>query len=313
MSDALADRFERSRPRLRSVAYRMLGSATEADDAVQEAWLRLDRTGPGGIDNLDAWLVTVVGRVCLDMLRSRTARREAALDATVTEPAVATEAGPEQEAELADSVGLALLVVLETLTPAERLAFVLHDLFGVSFDEIAPIVGRTPEAARQLASRARRRVRAQPSSGQLASGQLASGQPSAQPSSAQLSPGQLTPSPSPSPSPVGASREIVEAFLRAARGGEVETLLTLLDPDIRMRVDGAAADRPGGAPAVARFFAGKAHSARPALIDGALGIAVVFDGEVRILLRLTTANGRIIELDSVLDPAAVASYSVSLV
>jgi RNA polymerase sigma factor (sigma-70 family) len=288
----------------------MLGSATEAEDAVQEAWLRLDRTGPGGIDNLDAWLTTVVGRVCLDMLRSRTSRREAALDATVTEPVVAAEAGPEQEAELADSVGLALLVVLETLTPAERLAFVLHDLFGVSFDEIAPIVGRTSEAARQLASRARRRVRAQPSSAQLSSGQLVSGQPSsAQPPSAQLSPGQLTPS----PSPVGASREIVEAFLRAARGGEVETLLTLLDPDIRMRVDGAAADRPGGAPAVARFFAGKAQSARPALIDGALGIAVVFDGEVRILLRLTTANGRIIELDSVLDPAAVASYSVSLV
>jgi RNA polymerase sigma-70 factor (ECF subfamily) len=286
MSDVLADRFERSRPRLRSVAYRMLGSAPEADDAVQEAWLRLDRTGPDGIDNLDAWLVTVVGRVCLDMLRSRTARREASLDATVTEPAAATDAGPEQEAELADSVGLALLVVLEALTPAERLAFVLHDMFGVSFDEVAPIVGRSPEAARQLASRARRRVRAQPSSS-----------PSRSPSSR---------------SPVGASREIVDAFLRAARGGEVETLLTLLDPDIRMRINGAAADQPGGAPTVARFFAGKAHSARPALIDGALGIAVVIGGEVRILLRLTVADGRITEMDSVLDPAAVASHEVSL-
>jgi RNA polymerase sigma factor (sigma-70 family) len=278
MSDVLADRFEQSRPRLRSVAYRMLGSAAEAEDAVQEAWLRLVRTGPDGIDNLDAWLITVVGRVCLDMLRSRTSRREASWEVTATEPAASTDASPEQEAELADSVGVALLVVLETLTPAERLSFVLHDMFGVSFDEVAPIVGRTSDAARQLASRARRRVRAQPS-----------------------------------PPQVGASRELVDAFLRAARGGEVETLLTLLDPDIRMRVDGLPADRPGGAPAVARFFAGKAQSARPALIDGVLGIAVVLGGEVRILLRLSAADGRITELDSVLDPSAVAAYEVVFV
>ena len=278
MSDVLADRFEQSRPRLRAVAYRMLGSGAEAEDAVQEAWLRLDRAGPDGIDNLDAWLITVVGRVCLDMLRSRTSRREASLDASVTEPVAAPGAGPEQEAELADSVGLALLVVLQTLTPTERLAFVLHDMFGVSFDEVAPIVGRSPDAARQLASRARRRVRAQPE-----------------------------------PPRTGASREIVDAFLRAARGGEVETLLTLLDPDIRTRVDGVASDQPGGAPAVARFFAGKAQSARPALIDGVLGIAVVLGGKVAILLRLTTVDGRITELDTVTDPSAVAAVDVSFV
>jgi RNA polymerase sigma factor (sigma-70 family) len=278
MSDVLAARFERSRPRLRSVAYRMLGSATEADDAVQEAWLRLDRTGPDGIDNLDAWLITVVGRVCLDMLRSRTSRRESSWEVTPAEPAASADAGPEQEAELADSVGLALIVVLQALTPAERLAFVLHDMFGVSFDEVAPIVGRTPEAARQLASRARRRVRAQPS-----------------------------------PPDAGASREIVDAFLRAARGGEVETLLTLLDPDVRLRVDGAATDQPGGALAVARFFAGKAQSARPALIDGALGIAVVFGAEVGILLRLSEVDGQITVLDAVTDPSAVAACDVAFV
>jgi RNA polymerase sigma factor (sigma-70 family) len=274
MGEVPADRFERSRPRLRAVAYRMLGSAAEADDAVQEAWLRLDRTGPAGIGNLDAWLITVVGRVCLDMLRSRTSRREAPWDAAMTEPV----AGPEQEAELADAVGLALFVVLETLTPAERLAFVLHDLFGVSFEEVAPIVGRSPDAARQLASRARRRVRDQPS-----------------------------------PPEVGASREIVDAFLRAARGGEVETLLTLLDPDVRMRVDGALSDQMDGAPAVARFFAGKAQQAQPALIDGVLGVTVVLGGEVRILLRLSTTDGRITEVDVVTDPPAVAEFEVVLV
>jgi RNA polymerase sigma factor (sigma-70 family) len=279
MSEMLAERFERSRPRLRAVAYRMLGSTAEAEDAVQEAWLRLDRAGAGGIDNLDAWLTTVVGRVCLDMLRSRTSRREAAWDATATEPVASADPGPEQQAELADSVGLALLVVLEALSPTERLAFVLHDMFGVSFDEIAPIVGRSPDAARQLASRARRRVRSDPG---------------------------------PADGPVaGASREIVDAFLRAARGGEVETLLTLLDPDVRLRVDGASADGPGGAPAVARFFAGKAQSAVPALIDGVLGIAVMFGGRPGILLRLTTEDGRITRLDAVIEPSAVAAFTVT--
>jgi RNA polymerase sigma-70 factor (ECF subfamily) len=280
MSDALASEFELRRPRLRAVAYRMLGSAAEAEDAVQEAWLRLDRTGRDGIGNLEAWLTTVVGRVCLDMLRSRTSRREASLDAAVTSlPAAsfsAPESGPENEAELADSVGIALIVVLEALTPTERLAFVLHDMFGVSFDEIAPIVGRSPSAARQMASRARRRVRGN--------------------------------------SPVsssGASRELVDAFLRAARGGEVETLMTLLDPDVRLR----SSSEPGvsGASDVARFFAGRAQSARPALIDGAMGIAVLnAEGQPWILMLLAiAADGRIAAMEAILGDA-VADFEVSV-
>jgi RNA polymerase sigma factor (sigma-70 family) len=273
MSDVLAAEFEQCRPRLRSVAYRMLGSAAEADDALQETWLRLDRTGRDGIGNLEAWLTTVVGRVCLDMLRTRTARREASLDAAVTAPPAAPGPTPDQEAELADSVGLALLVVLETLSPSERLAFVLHDLFGVSFDEIAPIVGRSPDAARQLASRARRRV-----------------QGSSHPAG-------------------GASRELVDAFLRAARGGEVETLLGLLDPDVRLHGTGDAAGIHG-ASSVARFFAGRAQSGRPALIDGALGVAVLnTDGQPWILLRLTEKDGRITALAGVRGEA-VASHDV---
>ncbi|MEV6843036.1 sigma-70 family RNA polymerase sigma factor [Actinoplanes sp. NPDC051411] len=274
MRDGLASEFELSRPRLRAVAYRMLGSAAEAEDAVQEAWLRLDRAGRAGIGNLEAWLTTVVGRVCLDMLRSRTSRREASLD--VVAPA-ASEPGPEQQAELADSVGLALIVVLETLSPTERLAFVLHDLFGVSFDEIAPIVGRSPDAARQLASRARRRVRG-----------------SSQPS-------------------VGASRELVDAFLRAARGGEVETLLTLLDPDVRLRSETPGAAGVEGAPEVARFFAGRAQAARPALIDGALGVAVLdAEGQPWILMLITPgADGRIAEMEAILGPE-VADFDVSV-
>ncbi|HEY0530740.1 MAG TPA: sigma-70 family RNA polymerase sigma factor [Actinoplanes sp.] len=272
MRDGLASEFELRRPKLRAVAYRMLGSAAEAEDAVQEAWLRLDRAGTDGIGNLEAWLTTVVGRVSLDMLRSRTSRREAPLD--VLSP-TASESGPEQEAELADSVGLALIVVLQTLSPTERLAFVLHDLFGVSFDEIAPIVGRNPDAARQLASRARRRVQG-------------SSSPRA-----------------------GAPRELVDAFLRAARGGEVETLLTLLDPDVRFRGagDGAQID---GAPAVARFFAGRAQSVRPALIDGALGVAVLgADGQPWILLLITESDGRIAALEGVLGES-VADFDVSV-
>jgi RNA polymerase sigma-70 factor (ECF subfamily) len=280
MSDALASEFELRRPRLRAVAYRMLGSAAEAEDAVQEAWLRLDRTGRDGIGNLEAWLTTVVGRVCLDMLRSRTSRREASLDAAVTSlPAAsfsAPESGPENEAELADSVGIALIVVLEALTPTERLAFVLHDMFGVSFEEIAPIVGRSPSAARQMASRARRRVRGN--------------------------------------SPVsssGASRELVDAFLRAARGGEVETLMTLLDPDVRLR--SSSEPEVSGASDVARFFAGRAQSARPALIDGAMGIAVLnAEGQPWILMLLAiAADGRIAAMEAILGDA-VADFEVSV-
>src|SRR5690348_9786354 len=194
--DVLAARFEENRPRLRAVAYRMLGSAAEADDAVQEAWLRLHRTGTGAVDNLAAWLTTVVGRVCLDMLRSRTSRREEPLDVAAEPPAPGTD--PEDEAVLADSVGVALLVVLGTLAPIERLAFVLHDLFAVSYDEIAPIVGRSPAATRQLASRARRRIQA--------SGPAGGARPAAD----------------------GARRQLVEAFLAAARGGDFAELLTLL-------------------------------------------------------------------------------------
>jgi len=273
--DELAGRFEQNRTRLRAVAYRMLGSLAEADDAVQEAWLRLGRTGAGGVDNLDAWLTTVVGRICLDMLRSRTSRKESGWDATASEPAAPPGADPEGEVLLADSVGLALLVVLETLTPTERLAFVLHDMFGVPFDEIAPIVGRSPDAARQMASRARRRVRE-----------------------------------TPSPAGHGAERRIVDAFLDAARGGEMATLLTLLDPDVEMRVDGAGERH--GSRAVAQFFAGRAQAARPALVDGALGVAVASDGQVRVVLRLRVADGRITAIDAVTDPSRINSLAVTL-
>src|SRR6266436_3710909 len=207
--DWLAERFEENRPHLRAVAYRMLGSSAEADDAVQEAWLRLSRSGTSGVENLGGWLTTVVARVCLNMLRSRTSRREEPLGVHVPEPILSREDGidPEHEALLADSVGLALLVVLETLAPAERLAFVLHDMFAVPFDEIAPIVGRSPAAARQLASRARRRV------------QGASTVPGAD----------LT-----------RQREVVDAFLAASRAGDFDAPLALLDPDVVLRADHAA-------------------------------------------------------------------------
>jgi RNA polymerase sigma-70 factor, ECF subfamily len=267
----LAERFEVSRPRLRAVAHRMLGSAAEAEDAVQEAWLRLARAGAGPIDNLDAWLTTVVGRVCLDMLRRHTYRREEALPDRAEAPAPS----PEEEAVLADSVGVALLIVLDTLSPAERLAFVLHDLFAVSFDEIAPIVGRSPDAARQLASRARRRVRAHPAT------------PGADPA---------------------ADRRLVDAFLTAARGGDVATLLTLLDPDVQTRVEGREGRQ--GSAAVAHFFAGRAQTARTALVDGAVGVAVVADGRTKVILRLTIEGHRIRAIDALMDPARIADLEV---
>ncbi|WP_250035962.1 sigma-70 family RNA polymerase sigma factor [Paractinoplanes maris] len=274
------ERFEENRPRLRAVAYRMLGSTAEAEDAVQEAWLRLDRAGPGGIDNLDAWLTTVVGRVCLDMLRSRAARREDTLAAEPpAAPAIGRSAGPEDETLLADSVGLALLVVLETLTPVERLAFVLHDLFAVPFDEIAPIVGRSPDAARQLASRARRRVRAQPAE-----------------------------------RPAG--REVVDAFLAASRDGEFETLLSLLDPDVRLRVDAFGQRDLGlpaemhGAGALARFFNGKARNAEPALVDGVLAIRVAPGDDTLLVIALTVTAGRITALDATTDPTRLRELEI---
>src|SRR5690242_18359275 len=245
--DVLATQFEANRSHLRGVAFRMLGSATEADDAVQEAWLRLSRTDADDIENLRAWLTTVVGRVCLNMLRSRRTRREGSLEVHLPDPIVSPEEGldPEQEALLGDSVGLALLVVLDALTPAERVAFVLHDVFAVPFEEIAPIVGRTPTAARQLASRARRRVQDAPVPDVDLDGQWA----------------------------------VVDAFLAAARGGDFERLLAVLDPDVVLRSDGGAA-RPSltslvrGAQAVAgraMSFRGFAESSTRILVNGLPG------------------------------------------
>ena len=278
--DALAARFERSRPRLESVAYRMLGSVAEAEDAVQESWLRLSRSDDAAIEDLQNWLTTVVARVCLDQLRSRRARREEPLGPRVPEPLVSPEGGedPEQEALLADSVGLALLVVLETLPPAERLAFVLHDMFAVPFDEIAPIVERSPDAARQLASRGRRRVRG--------------AVPAADPDRSR-------------------QRQVVDAFVAAAREGDFEALVAVLDPDVVFRVD--RGDLPGppsrevrGARAVAEsaltFGAPFAPFARPALINGAPGFVIAPEGKAVSVAGFVVAGGRIVEIDLLADP-----------
>src|SRR6478752_5480123 len=266
--DHLAEQFEAHRGRLRAMAYRMLGSVSEAEDAVQDAWLRVGRAGADDVDNLGGWLTTIVARVCLDMLRARRSRRERPFGPHVPEPIVSAEDGvdPEHEALLADSVGLALLVVLETLAPAERLAFVMHDVFSVPFDEIAPIVGRSPIAARQLASRARRRV------------QGAATMPDAD---------------------FTRQRAVVDAFLAASRGGDFGALLALLDPDVVLRVDGAAADMGAlggirGAETVARQFAGRAQVARMALIGGAIGAVWAPSGEPRVIFSFTLAHGNIV-------------------
>ncbi|MGW0778148.1 RNA polymerase sigma factor SigJ [Streptomyces sp. NPDC002835] len=275
--DFLAERFEAHRGQLRAVAYRMLGSLSEADDAVQEAWLRLSRSDSDGIDNLGGWLTTVVGRVCLDMLRSRTSRREEPMDVRLPEPIVSSTdtVDPEHRALLADSVGLALLVVLETLGPAERLAFVLHDMFGVPFDEIAPVVGRTPAATRQLASRARRRV-----------------QGSAPVPDADLA----------------RQRVAVDAFLAAARGGDFEALVAVLAPDVVVRSDSGAL-RPGsvvrGAAAVAGqaiTYARLADVARPTLVNGAAGVVEMAGGRPLAVMAFTVTDGRIAEIDILTDP-----------
>lgn len=273
----LANRFEENRGHLRAVAYRMLGSLSEADDAVQESWLRLSRSGAGGVENLSGWLTTVVGHVCLDMLRSRKARREAPIDALGPEPATTRgdHGDPEQEALLADSVGLALLVVLETLAPAERLVFVLHDMFAVPFDEIAPLVGRSSQATRQLASRARRRVQR----------------------------------PATNVGPVVTQqRAVVDAFLSAARRGDFDALLALLDPDVVLRMDGAAS-RAGtpveirGASAVVPLAArGRARAAQTALVNGAVGVVVAPRGRLLMVLKLGIVDGRIVSIDSIADP-----------
>ncbi|MFK8910575.1 sigma-70 family RNA polymerase sigma factor [Streptomyces sp. YS-3] len=283
----LAQRFEENRSHLRAVAYRMLGSLSEADDAVQEAWLRLSRSDTDDIENLVGWLTTIVGRVCLDMLRSRRARREDPLEAQVTEPALEPEDGadPEHQALLADSVGLALLVVLETLDPAERLAFVLHDMFAVPFEEIAPIVDRSPAAARQLASRARRRVQ-----------------------------GANTP---PAPD-LTRQREVVEAFLTAARGGDFDALVAVLDPDVVAR--SYAADRPGGtvlrgAASVARqalTFAQFAKSAEPALLDGSPGVVADRGKPTFRVMGFGFADSVITEIEVITDPARLDALDLVL-
>jgi RNA polymerase sigma factor (sigma-70 family) len=283
----LAGRFEEHRTHLRAVAYRMLGSVSEADDAVQETWLRLSRSDTSEVENLGGWLTTVLARVCLDMLRSRKSRREESLGARVPEPIAgrADGADPEQEALLSDSVGLALLVVLETLTPAERLAFVLHDMFAVPFDEIAPVVGRSPDAARQLASRARRRVRGADTS---------------------YEPDHTR------------QREVVDAFLAAARDGDFDALVAVLDPDVVLRSDRAAlpAGVPRevhGAPAVARrALVGRARAARPALVDGAVGVVVAPRGRLLMVLDFKIRDGKIVEIDAVADPERLNQLDLSL-
>jgi RNA polymerase sigma factor (sigma-70 family) len=285
--DDLADRFEANRTHLRAVAYRMLGSVNEADDAVQEAWLRLNRSDGAAIENLGGWLTTVVARVSLDVLRARASRREQPLGPRMPEPIVSREgqADPEHEALLADSVGLALLVVLETLSPAERLAFVLHDTFGVSFDEIAPIVGRSPAAARQLASRARRRVRG------------------------------AAPAPD---ADLARQREVVDAFLAAARGGDFDALLAVLDPDVVLRVDRgvlAGSREVRGAAAVAeraRSFARLARFARPALVNGTAGFVVASPGRPRAVAGFAIAGGRIVEIDLLADPARLRELDLTV-
>ena len=306
--DWLAERFEENRPHLRAVAYRMLGSASEADDAVQESWLRLSRSGADGVENLGGWLTTIVARVSLNMLRSRALRREEPLDPPVTaqpaaEPANGTD--PEHEAVLADSVGLAMLVVLDTLTPAERLAFVLHDMFAVPFEEIAPIVERSPVATRQLASRARRRVQ------EVRVEEAGSGDPDAE-----RQPGEIS-----------RRREVVNAFLAASRDGDFDALLTMLDPDIMLRADAAAAQmgtgsadaaaaRLGadgavtGARAVAGFFAGRAAAVRPALIDGAPGAIWTHLGETRVVFAFTISGGAITLIELIADPEHIARLEV---
>ncbi|NWF30658.1 RNA polymerase sigma factor SigJ [Streptomyces sp. PKU-EA00015] len=285
--DFLAQRFEEHRSHLRAVAYRMLGSLTEADDAVQEAWLRLSRSDSERVENLGGWLTTVVGRVCLDMLRTRASRREEPMETRLPEPIVtgADALDPEHEVLLADSVGLALLVVLETLAPAERLAFVLHDMFAVPFDEIAPVVGRTPAAARQLASRARRRV------------QRAAPVPDAD---------------------LGRQREAVDAFLTAARGGDFEALVAVLDPDVVARSDGGAL-RPGalirGAETVAGqaiTFARLAEVARPCLVNGAAGVVAATDGVPVSVMAFTVSGGRIVEINILTDPERLKGLDLTV-
>ena len=286
----LADRFEDHRAHLRAVAYRMLGSLTEADDAVQDTWLRLSRSGADGVENLGGWLTTIVARVCLNMLRSRTTRREEALGVHLPDPVISPPGvlQPDEEAVLADSVGLALLVVLDTLSPAERLAFVLHDLFQLPFEEIAPMVGRSPTAARQLASRARRRVK-----------------------------GADIPAPDPD---LARQRDVVDAFFLAARRGDLDALVALLDPDVVLRAD-FGARRPAasrvvrGAAAVARqavLGALPGADLHPALVNGAAGAVVTVGGRPFAVLGFTVAEAKILEIDAIADPDRVRGVAAAV-
>ncbi|MEU6984179.1 RNA polymerase sigma factor SigJ [Streptomyces sp. NPDC046324] len=287
--DLLAERFQADRTHLKAVAYRMLGSLSEAEDAVQEAWIKLSRSDISDVQNLSGWLTTVVGRVCLDMLRSRVSRREDPLEYFIPDPLVrgaeGTTRDPEEEALLTDSVGLALLVVLETLGPAERLAFVLHDMFAVSFDEIAPIVDRTPAATRQLASRARRRVQG------------------------------AAPSPAPD---IARQRQVVDAFMAASHGGDFEGLLAVLDPDVVLRVDGgkalaAASGLVRGAEAVvnqALLYARFRREYRKVLVNGAPGIVSYVDGRLFGLMAFTVVDERIVQIQIIADPERMAELGV---
>jgi RNA polymerase sigma factor (sigma-70 family) len=283
----MAERFEEHRTHLRSVAYRMLGSLSEADDAVQEAWLRLNRADATSIDNLRAWLTTVVARVSLNMLRSRKQRREEPLGVHVPEPIIDRADGmhPEHEALLADSVGLALLVVLETLSPPERLAFVLHDIFGVPFDEIASIVDRSPEAARQLASRARRRIQAEKTV------------PDAD---------------------LDEQREVVEAFLAAARAGDFERLVAVLDPDVILRADvgraGESIEVRGAAAVAGRalFYSRLPLEMRPVLVNGTAGAVAYLNGKLFSISAATVRGGRIVEMDFLADPERLEQLDLSI-
>jgi RNA polymerase sigma factor (sigma-70 family) len=287
--ERLADRFEEHRAHLRAVAYRMLGSLSDAEDAVQESWLRLSRTDVSGVENLRAWLTTVVARVCLDMLRARTSRREDSLDVHVPDPIVTrADADPESGAMLADSVGLALLVLLETLEPAERIAFVLHDVFGMTFDEIAPIVDRSPVAARQLASRARRRVQGQ--------------------------------APVPDPD-LRTQRRVVDAFLAAVRDGNFDALVGVLDPAIVLRADGGEAKGMSrivrGAQAVvaqAAAFSKLGLSNQLVLVNGNIGVVSrLADGRVLSVIGFTIAGGKVVEMDILADPERLSRLDLSAI
>lgn len=282
----LAARFEESRPHLRTVAYRLLGSPEEADDAVQESWIKLSRSDPDKVENLTGWFTTIVARICLDMLRSRRARPEDPVGAQIPEALTDPNelADPHQYALIADAVGSAMLVVLDTLSPPERVAFVLHDAFGVSFEEIAPIIGKTAAASRQLASRARRRVQG--------TGHASSASTSQQ-------------------------RAVVDAFLAASREGNFEALLTLLDPDVELRGDATAiaaghAARVWGAHEVARTFCGRARGAKPALVDGEAGLVWAPGGQPKVIFTLHVDGDVITRIDMIADPGHLADLEIAI-